>query len=743
MGAFSPILSLLLLFGGLLLPGYALARRFGEPRNLLEDAVYSVGFGLFVIPTISFAAAWILDVPYSLTLVLAVALGVVVFCRPWAFAVRAPSQRRKAELVVLAALVLGAFLLLQWTELYSLRGFRFLDCCLHSVASYLRLGNETTFALYDPWSGGDVTYILAHPTEPVKGLRLWAFEQRPLNGAIVALLVNLAGHAGLQLLTALVFFAVAGAASLVAGMYLRSLVGRAIVGLLTLVALHGLMGYMVNESTFALTAAIVLFALLIRPDAGPLRLLMAGFLLGSAFGSRAAGILLALPVLLMVLRCSKSRWFWALPVTFAGFVLSAMPWLVAYAILKDHPFAHTNELLEITHSFFGHEYLFRPLNWPFFSQFVRPPSDVLPTMFYVPVKMLLSAGSLVMAAAAVGLCRLPRKGGLRSDLAVVLAWAGPFSLLMLFLADMDHERITWLLIVMPVLPVLLARFGAAVLERGRARTIAVVSWALLAAGLGFVPWLAAAIEVQEDPRELPWYIADGDAFHPNSMVETREDLVRPAFLPSGQELVTTSHLLSSFLHRAGEAQPTSGRTFVRLDGHGTTVVDFPLATPEMDVTLPDAIAFTPSDLINFANQYLLVHVLVDGGDEMHVTVTGKPGLLHVAIEPGEEPHAKRYVTLLIDEQMSDDLEWGQSADTLVTLDGQTVPTHSVGWIVDKDGVKAAFPTLATNLALPEQPRKTGAFSCEGTECRYEWHRLSTVPVEDGVPTMDISGPTVW
>lgn len=738
------LLSLGLLAAGLLLPGYLLARRFCRPRGLVEEAVYATGLGLFLVPASTFAVAWGLGLPFRLPLLLAVAAALSLAAVPWRLPARVRAGDRRAEILVLIALVGFAVVLLQWTDLRAVRAFRFLECCLHSVASYLQLGSDTTFALFDPWSGGDVTYILAHPTEPVFGLRLWSFEQRPLNGAIVATVMLLTGSAGIEVLSLLVFFVVGGTATIIAGRYLRQPLSRLLVGLGTPLALHGLIGYMVNESTFLLAASMLLLALLLRGKADAARLFLAGVLLGCAFGARAAGLFLLLPLALWIPRASAVGTRRGLLAAGAGFLLAALPWFVAYAILRGNPLFHTVETLEIPHEFLGMEFRFRPLNWPFFDHFVRPPSDVLPTMFYVPVKVLLSAGSLVVAAALVGFARLPRRGGLSSDLALAVAWAGPFTLLMLFLADMDHERITWLLVVMPVLPLALARFGAS-LATGRRRAMTVAVWVLLAASLGFLPRLAVSVEVPEDPRNLPWYIVDGDAFNASTMEETREELGRLAFLPSGQEVATRSRLIRTLSRQAETDVARSGRTFVRLDGHGTTRVSFPMHVDEAPPPLPEPIDFAPGDLIQFANQYVLVHVRVTISAEPTVYVTGSPAELRVAIDPGEGPRTERTLSLLIDEQMSDDLPWGESARVVISVGSVPVPTRAVGWIVEKGGVETTYPALVTNYRLPEAPEVSGTFPCGDKRCTYRWSSLptGTPPPDPQAPLLPLEAPACW
>ena len=105
-----------------------------------------------------------------------------------------------------------------------------------------------------------------------------------------------------------------------------------------------------------------------------------------------------------------------------AFGLAFLPWLLIYGIVIGDPLYHTKSHFELEQTILGFDVVFRPLNWPFYDEVVRISAHVLPGLYYMPVKIVQSAGSLLLAAMLVGLVTLRRAGGLLGDLTVVVSF---------------------------------------------------------------------------------------------------------------------------------------------------------------------------------------------------------------------------------------------------------------------------------------------------------------------------------
>lgn len=718
MGAAFVLVSLFLLLAGICVPGWALVRRFLRPEGVVEEAVYSLAVGIAVVPSLTFAVAWSLGLPFSTLLVLSVAAVLVLGCRPWSLPAGAkgvPGKRETSALLVLVALALGMYLL---TDFHSVRSFRFLECCLHSVASYLSIGDDPSWSLYDPWSGSDITYAIARPSGPVFDLGLWDREQRLFNGAVIATFMKLTGRAAIEVAGLVVFFLLLGSSTLIAGRYLRGWPARIAVGLATTVGLHGLIGYMVNESSLALVMASSLLALLLRPRVSRGGMVLAGVLLGGAIASRYSAWALLLPVGWAVSRIAQREGIPARRALLLGLAVVMGPWLLAYGVLEGNPLFHSHAALEIPHTLFGIDFQFRPLNWPFHDALVRPPDDLVPPLFYVPLKFVQSLGSLLVAAALLGFVSVVRDRGARGDLILVVTWALPLTAFMMVLADIDHEKLSWLLVAAPVLPLLLARF----LERAwipSSRWAFVIGATVLSVPLAFLPVTLLSVEIPVDGRELPFYIPDGDNFNPDSIApETREALGRFALLPSMHSVATEGRLWRALSHPKGEAP--SGRVFARLDGHETTRLSFTVEASTTPPALPEPVLLEPNALLHFVNMYIVVYLRIESADTIEVHVEGRPEGLRLDIDPGPLPHTDHYVMFMLDEQMSDMLPVGDLHLVRAFVGGRALDTRGLGYLVHQDGASSPRVSLVTNLRLPEQPYERRAFPCGKSRCEAEW-----------------------
>lgn len=734
MGLFWAIASISAFIAGLIFPGLAIAKRLLKSPSTIELVVSSCGFGLLATPTLTFAVTWALGIPFSIPVIFLVAIFIVVCCRPWKIPKQVTTTRD--ELIALGFLFLACILLLQVTEFRAVRPFRFLECCLHSVAAYLWLDEPPMFQLPDPRWPSEVTYVLSRPAGPVFGLGLWIAEQRPMNGAIVAVAMLLAGRAGIELLSLLVFFTIGGAFTLSARAFLKTWLQCAFAGVVTLVGLHGLIAYMLNESSFALAFSALALALMLRHEPDRLCWLGIGFLFGGAIGSRMSALPVAAGAVISLLTERRRQ---ASLIVILGAVSAALPWFLTYLLLTGNPFFHTSDHLQIEHSVLGFSFRFRPLNWPFFEKVVRPPSDALPPLFYVPVKIMVSAGSIFVAAGIIGFARMWRTH--RHLFVLTLLWAFPLCVFMMLLADLDYEKLSWIIVALPVVALAIGSFVAAIHASVR-RVLAI--WVTLSAVLAFFPMAFFKMDIELDPRHLPLYVPDGDAFNPQSLEEPVDTLMRPAILPSFQKVETPSFLIESLLLPRTPGAIPPKHVFVRLDGREDTEISFPIATSLVVPTPPEIPRLEPKSLLQFVNMQTLFVLQVESSSVAEVRVRSTHDVLHIAITSGPPPHAKRFLYFLLDEQRSDDAEWGISAgDIVVELDGKRLETNLLGYRLTKDQSTRDIFVLVTNLKTPPQPATNGAFQCDSGLCHWQWIEVLGLKGDTNMPLLDVVGPFYW
>ena len=83
---------------------------------------------------------------------------------------------------------------------------------------------------------------------------------------------------------------------------------------------------------------------------------------------------------------------------------------------------------------------FRPLNWPFYDELIRTPDHSLPPLLLLPLLVLRSTGSALVAATLLGFVTCFVKPRSISHGLVALAWAGPIVCFLLVLAYNDYEK---------------------------------------------------------------------------------------------------------------------------------------------------------------------------------------------------------------------------------------------------------------------------------------------------------------
>lgn len=657
------LLSVVTILLGLLIPGYCLARRWVSDADGFEAGVYGAGLGLTVVPVATFLAAWVLGLEFSRWLVLVVAAVVTLACRPWRPGLVTPWTR--SHVLALAVLALASLAFLYNTDVRCGSRFDIFHPCLHELAGYLQQHHGDGLTLLDPGSGRLVTHVMRHPSAPVLGLEPTVDDQRTVNGAILAAGMALAGRAALDVITWLLFFLVAGAATLAARAFLRSGAACLLTGVITLAAVHGLLGYMVNSTAIALAMGLLVLALLSRSGDHLRPYLVLGFFLGVAVGSRLAAAAWLLALAPLMSRRGGLAWATAT----AGFLVSVIPWLAIPWFFTGNPFYHPMEPGTLTaHSFLGMDFAFRPLNWPFTATLVTTPGHVLPPLLLIPVLALQSLGVLVAAAVLSGMWNLFRMDPVRALSS--LTWFLPITLFLLVQGYVDHEKVSWLLLGAPVLPWLLGAFWAG-LRRGEPRAGSLAIWVVAAIGLALLPGWLSALEFPRDTRSYQ-VLEPQVTSPPRSAGEKRRELGRVSWLPSLMDVGPTGSLLSSRPALVGGQPFSSGHIVVWQELVEGGVVSFPVRPGTGDDARPLEIG-TYRDVTGWERRFL-VRLAVDAGTGLQVRLTEKGGRFHVEVDPGSPPHAPRILAFHV--------VYGDAFPRVsVSLAGQPVPVTRLGYAI--------------------------------------------------------------
>ena len=693
------VLTLLALLAGLFAPGYCVARRMIPDADLVERWILAVGTGIFLVPACTFVVAWASGLEFSRLLVLGVALGVVLACRPWGLEAPLPAPRRdgatRTGLLVLAALLAGAALALLATDLRFGGRLGLFHPCLQEMAGYLGQHDGSGWTLFDPGTGHHVTHVFEHETDEVLGLEYITNNQRIANGAIVASLLVLAGRAGLELVTLLMYFLVAGGGYLVARPLVPREPTRVAVGLVTLVAVHGLIAYMVNETVFAFAAGVLVLALVTRPPRAPRALAAAGSLLGMAAGSRLAALAWLLPVALWL----RGRPIGHRLVAAAAFVASLAPWFAARWLVTGDPFSHfQQEGARIPHAVLGWEFAFRPLNWPFVDTLVAQPGDVLPPALLVPLAALRSMGVLVAAAALAGLVVMLRSH--RRLALVVLTWSLPIGAFLLVQGYIDYEKTSWLLLGAPVLPLTLAVFAARLSAR-EGRRGPIIVWALAALALAQVPGWASGLRFETDTRA--YVMVEAQVVRPpRTESERRRELGEVRLLPSLQGVSRPPRLLSALTAVADSEPFRSGHLVVwqvlSPDGDLAFAVEPTTAEPELPRLFA---ADTFGDLLRWEGVFL-VHLRLPTSPDVHAELRWEEDRFELDVDPGQGPRELRHIAFFVAHAEA-------YPDVSVRFDGAPLPVDRVGYEISLDPKVDAPPFLDLRLVtnLPAARAETG------------------------------------
>ena len=719
-----------------LLPGYFLARRFLRVSSWLEAVVFSIALGLSVVPTMAFLLAWALGVPFSPPIVLAPAVALILLARPWRLGPRPKAS--KEDLVALLVCIASAAVLLQLTDFHSVGPVGYFGSCLHSIALYWVQSDGSGTAIFDPSLDACVTYVINHTPRPILGVSQLLYDVRPANGALFTSVMVLAARAAGEIITLLVFTGIVGASTLIARTYLDDWRLRVAVGLLTLVSLHGIMAYMVNENALALAIGLVLLLLLLRErerERERERLgeaIAAGFLLGFVFGLRLPALLWLLPVALLVL----SDGWRARLATAAAFVVAALPWAIVPWIVGGEPFTYrTHDGVNVAHEVLGLEFLFRPLNWPIHEQLVRIPEHVLPAVAYLPIKILQSMGSVVLSMMLIGFAVMgPAREALRFPRLLVLLWAGPLMLILLGQIYLDYEKASYVLLTLPVMPLVLAAFVSR-LRRTPGRLVPLSSWAALSLGLAFLPSALARIDVPVDPRAHTVYdVVDPNGneiewTNPRSDDAIRRELGAVTVLPGLHEVLRSSRLWLGLSRtcRLFEA----GRVHVRFGENSPDEARLTLEASVTEPPLPPSFPLKPVTVSQLLMASTLFHLRLPVGPTPTLHLRSDLGGMDLRIDAGPGPQELRYVSFLVDERNEQELA---PARVQVELEGKPVHTRGLGYHVSHPRVEADRLAVVTNLEVPPQSDTASPIFWLGSFGTGSWH----VYGPDGSP--DPGGP---
>ena len=683
------LLTIVGVLAGIIAPGYCLTRRLTRDTDLAERWILTVGIGLFAVPTVVFLVAWAFELEFSRRLVLGVALGVVCACRPWRLPSLSEEGPSRYQWLVPGALLAGSLLLLFATEIRFGDRLNVFHPCLQELAAFLGQHDGTGWTVFDPGTGRNATHIFNHASKPVLGLEPMIGTQRAVNGAILASVMMLAGRAALDLTTLFLLFLVAGGGYLLARPYIRRESVRVGVGLLTLAAVHGLFLFMLNETVFALAAGLLLLVLLSRDARGPGEYALAGFLLAIAVASRMFALAWVIPIGL-ILRDRPAR---AWGITATAFVLSVAPFLATRWILTGSPFSHhSQEGAEIEHTFLGLQFLFRPLNWPFLDSLVAQPGDVLPPALLVPLAALRSMGALLAAAFLAGFLWILRFH--RSLALVVATWFLPIFALLSVQGYVDDEKISWLLLGVPVLPMTLSVFVSRLFGDGPKLGL-IATWSICAAGLALAPGWLSSMQFASDTRSY-FMVAPQIVPAPRSDAARRLELGKISLLPSLHEVRHRTTLLQSLIGDDDGAPFRSGHVVIWSVLSNWRDLTFPIHGTTEAPEYPDPFpAGTYDDLLYWEGVFT-VHLRLPASPAVNIRMYEEDmGPFTFDIDPGPLPHRLRHIVFYV----AHDEEFPR---VIVRANGNPVPVRRLGYHVHRNGAETTFRDLrlVTNVDLP-------------------------------------------
>ena len=482
------------------LPGWAVTRWQLPNAAPLERFALSLLIGLVLVVPLAFTGTYLTRTPLTPWVILAVSAAITGYAL-W-MARRQPrsdpppdhgERAARSPYVVLCVLVLAAYTTLT-TEPRSYESAEVWAPCPHQSAQ-LMLDDGTTAGLkvWDPQWEQSVCHVTSRRHEPGYGLFGILNNQRVGSMATIGQVVAFHGTGGLVVTTFCYDLLVCAFAALLAARRLRQWWAVALVAGLFLLGTRAIAGYMVNECMLGLALGLgalhVGLRLRARPSAVEAALLAA--VLALSFAVRPVTVSYLPGILWLVWPARKK--VVAFAIALAGF---ALPWLIVHAQNFGDPVYHPAAGRGMhDHVFMGLHFRFHPLNWPIHDQLVRPAHEPLPLLFQTPLEHIAAFGALFWTLTLAGAVSLGRRA-----LAPLLMIAPTLALLLL-VVNLDHEKLSYGLLVFPPLP-LFCGAGIAALVDGSLSVARRTTAAGLAVGLlVLLPAAAGHIELAVDHRE--------------------------------------------------------------------------------------------------------------------------------------------------------------------------------------------------------------------------------------------------
>lgn len=725
------LVNLLVLLSGVAIPGYLLSRRLVHSSGPLESAVFAAALSISVTPTLVFLAMLALGQPLSMGLVLAVALLVVIACRPWQLGrVRAPTRD---ELLLLGAVVVASFVFLQLTNLQNQHPYGFFGACIRYAMLKHTLQDASGWSIYNAELGDYITHVFRSPTDHMPALDGMLEDVRPANSVLLGSFVVLVGAAGDEVLSLVVYFIILGGSTILAGQWLRRAWAAMLVAIISVAGIHELLAYMQNENAYGLAMGVALLALLVGRRMRRAEGVAAGILLGFATGLRLPALIWVVPVGLMLARAPRGQ----IATVFGSFLVSWAPWAILFWVARGDPFYIAMDPYGVETELLGGAVLTRPLNWPLYETLVRIPQDDLPALFYVPVRFLQSTGAIVASAMLVGFFGSRPRLNLPFPRWTWAAWAAPLTALLLVHVYADDEKASYLALAMAPAPALLACFVRMV-AAPRRRVATLVSWLLLTIALAFLPRMLVDIEVPIDPRASRYVVRSAQFDDPSEedrSPETRKRrLGRLAFLPdlSGADNrnVHSSSLLEHLAHPPTGPRFESGRIHVLVsDVEGLREARFPVKASLEEPRLPGFRSEPPEDIEDIASMpRFIVHLRVETSPEPTVVIDSRPERLRLTIDPGPPPHEPRFISFRLDESIYADIEYTPGADEDLPVGrrpefeveggGTATPALGLGYRIQMGEQVLDYISIITNLELPRLSTARSELPCDAGSCEY-------------------------
>ena len=434
------------------LPAYLVSRWWVPGLTGLHRLLLALTLGFTTVPLFYFLLANAASIPMDGAFIGVTATAINVMGLIWL----GPSLRASPDLgrrdlgVVFAVCVACA--------VYVLFGFRGIDAgdalttiqhCLYVITLHgIQNDPSSSLPLYDAMTG-EFMHFLIHHDPNLKGLSELFYEQRIGNVPVLGVPIATLGMAGWFVSTVHASVIVA-LASYLASLALGVRRVSALIGATVFVwASHTLCGYYLNENYLALAlVAFLLWASLKEERSWGLVAVM-GLVCGHLVGIRHPSVLFV-PAAAVAIVWSAGPWrerTYKLALAGALSLLTVAPWLyINYIQLDGQMFTHPKVQPDsggrvVSNAFAGHQFLFKPLNWPFTDQIVRAPWNPFPTLLWIPLLVMKSFGQLAIAGVLIGWTAIR---GVRRPLAITLLFALPHTIAIGWLEGLDWEQITYI-----------------------------------------------------------------------------------------------------------------------------------------------------------------------------------------------------------------------------------------------------------------------------------------------------------